>query len=280
MKLTHFALTLSGLMLSTVCANAGTVYLDDSNGVLYAGDPTTGVYNTVGNSTASVNAANGNSSFSGFTDIGFAAGILYGLDSSGNLFSINTSTAAATKIGPTGIANPSGVVGLSDSISGVLIAGGQGAIYSLNTSTGAGTLIGTTGQSYNTSGDDTFANGTLYLTSTTPTADSLFSVNTTTGVGTGLGTLENMGGSAFTNVFGMIWDTQNSTMYAYQTGGVQFDVNLANPTQSGTVVTDTGTVSGDNGLLGAAFIASPEPGTMLLLGAGLTAVGYLRRRRR
>jgi hypothetical protein len=34
-------------------------------------------------------------------------------------------------------------------------------------------------------------------------------------------------------------------------------------------VEDTGTVAGDNGLLGAAFITTPEPSTFFLIGSAL-----------
>jgi len=272
-----FALT---ALLMVATAHAGVIYLDDSAGNLFVGDPTTANYTTVGNSTASVDAALGNTSFNGFTDIGFAAGVLYGLDQSGNLYSINTSNAVATLLGNTGLANPAGIVGLSDSTSGTLIAGGQGNIYNINTTTPALSAVIGTGGAYATSGDLDFdGSGNLYLTSTSPTNDSLYLINQTTGGGTDLGQLADGLGDNYASVFGMAYDTDNGIMYAFETGGTQFDVDLTTPGESGTLETDTGTVSGDTGLLGAAFITTPEPSTFVLIGSALIllAIGFRRK---
>jgi hypothetical protein len=273
--LSGFALA---LVLTTATVHAGTVFLDDSSGNLFAGDPTTGNYTTVGNSSASVELALGTQSFNGFTDIGFAAGVLYGLDQSGNLFSINTSTAGATLLGNTGLANPAGIVGLSDSTSGVLIAGGQGNIYNINTTVpGSSSVIG--GGAYSTAGDDTFltGNGTgdLWLTSSTPgPTDELYEIDPTTGA-----IVNDWGALPVANVFGLAYDTDNSILYGFEVGGLQFDVNPTNAPGSGSTVADTGSVAGDSGLLGAAFIASPEPSTFVLIGSALTLLGAGVRRR-
>src|SRR5580698_10245178 len=101
------AFTLVVLLIGGTRLQAGGVaYLDDSLGDLFVGDPTTGDFSLVGTSATAAG-------FGGLTDIGFAAGVLYGLSPTGNLYTVNTSTAAITLVGATGIANPGSVVGLS-----------------------------------------------------------------------------------------------------------------------------------------------------------------------
>jgi hypothetical protein len=255
----------------------GIAYLDDNQGDLFAGDPTTGAFSLVGTSATAA-------SFNGFTDIGFAAGVLYGLSPTGELYTISTTTGQIlTDVGNTGIASPGAVVGLSDSTANVLTAGGNGQIYNINTGTGAGTQIGTGGGGYQTAGDldyDT-ANSTLYLTSTTPNADTLFSIDTGSGIGTNLGQLCSDGAACadpWSDVFGMIYDTVNGTMYGFDVDGDEFDVNLGNPNSSGTELALSG-VTDEAGLLGAAFIATPEPSTFVLIGSALIllAVGIRRK---
>ena len=126
MKMIRLTVLLSGLMLAAVAANAsGIMFLDDAAGYIYAGNPdaSSPVYTSIGNiyTLAPQQLVSG-----GLTDIGFAGGVLYGLDASGNLYSVNTSTAALAYIGGTGVTNGS-LVGLSDSASGTLLAGGNGA---------------------------------------------------------------------------------------------------------------------------------------------------------
>ena len=278
--------TLSALALTVLLAGAtaplhagsigsGLAYLDDSLGDLFVGDPTTGDFSLVGTSATALG-------FGGFTDIGFAAGVLYGLSPTGNLYTINTSTAAISLVGATNIANPGSVVGLSDSTANVLTAGGNGQIYNINTSTGAGTAIGTGSANYETSGDDAYAGSTLYLTSVFPDSDSLFTIDTSTGVGTNLGQLCAGAGCAapWTDVFGMIYDTVNSTMYGFDVDGDEFNVNLSNPNNSGNILALEGVTPTQEGdLLGAAFTTAPEPATFVLIGSALIllAVGLRRK---
>lgn len=151
----------------------GLAYLDDNLGDLFVGNPVTGDFSLVGTSATAAG-------FGGFTDIGFSGNVLYGLDPSGNLYTINQSTGQIiTEIGNTGVTDGS-LVGLSDNTNpNVLVGGGNGQVYSINVATGSATPFGT-GElqySYVTAGDDTFANSNLYLTSTTPNSDSLFQIN-------------------------------------------------------------------------------------------------------
>jgi hypothetical protein len=264
MKRLRFAALLSGVMLAAIAANAsgiGTMYIDTSDGNLYAGNPDTASpsYALVGNTGIS----------GGLTDIGFSNGVLYGLDSAGNLYSINTSTAAPTLIGSTGITDGS-LVGLSDSASGVLLAGGHGQTYSLNTTTGAATSLGAGGEgqyAYGTAGDLDFdGSGNLWLTSSTPTADTLFGISPTTGA-----IVASPGALPYPNVYGLAYDNISGDLWGYSAGGMQFDVDTSDAGQSGQ--RSFFLVGGNDALiLGAAFIASPEPSTLVLIGTGLILV--------
>jgi len=275
MKRTRFTVLLSALVLTTVAAKAdGIMYLDDAYGDIYAGDPdaATPVYSSIGNiySSAPTQLVAG-----GLTDIGFAAGTLYGLDSGGNLYSVNTSNAALTFIGNTGVTDGS-LVGLSDSTSALLLAGGSGQTYSLDLGTGAATSLGVGGNGYTTAGDLDFdGSGNLWLTSTTPsgTGDALWQINPD-GTGTDAGFLP------YLNVWGMAYDGSSGTLWGYTNGGTQFDVNTANPSASGGSATFTLTAGDDSyvNLLGAAYIA-PEPSSLVLMGSGLILFVLYRRRK-
>src|SRR6202167_5456828 len=107
------------MMAGTARLHAGTVYLDDSLGQLWAGDPTTGDYTYVGTSAVAAG-------FGGFTDIAYVGNTLYGLDPSGNLYTINASTGQITStVGNAGITDGS-LVGLTGDSAGNLWAGGAG----------------------------------------------------------------------------------------------------------------------------------------------------------
>jgi hypothetical protein len=123
------------LLLTMAAAHADIVYLDDSLGQLWAGDPTTADYTYIGTSaTAAV--------FGGFTDIDFVGSTLYGLDKCGNLYTIDPSTGQIiSRIGPAGV-NDGSLVGLAGSPSGTLVAGGAGNIYTLNLGTYRGGYTG------------------------------------------------------------------------------------------------------------------------------------------
>jgi hypothetical protein len=272
-----FALTLL-LMGATDRLLAGTVYLDDALGQLWAGDPTTADYTYVGTSATAAG-------FGGFTDIDFAGGVLYGLDRSGNLYSINSNTGQIiSEIGSSGITNGS-LVGLAGTASGALTAGGNNNIYNLNLTTGAATAIGTGGGGYATEGDlDYDGGGNLWLTSTTPSGGALWQINTTTGVGTFVGQLADPNiPQTFSDVFGVAYDSDNGVLYGYDVSGDQFEINTANPADSdldeATFSLVGGGTADPGGILGAAFITTPEPSTLVSIGSALIllAVGLRRR---
>jgi len=273
--LSAFALT--ALMMAGT-AHAGVVFLDDSLGQLWVGDPTTATYNYVGMSATAA-------AFGGFTDIGFLGSTLYGLSPSGTLYTINTTDGKiASTIGPTGIGNGS-LVGLTGSPSGALVAGGAGNIYTLNTVTGTATQVGTGGGGYVTEGDlDYDGSGNLWLTSSTPSGGALFSINTTSGAGTFIGQLADPNiPQTFTDVFGVAYDSDNGVLYGYDVSHDQFQIDTADPGDSALNEATFNLVGGGTadpgGILGAAFTTTPEPSTFFLIDSALVllAVGFRRK---
>ena len=264
----------SALALSAGYAAASDICLDDTNGDLFAGNPVTGIFTYIGTSTRA-------DIFDGFTDIDFTSnGNLYGLDHSGNLYIVNPNNGHITNggstnnsIGSTGVTNGS-LVGLAGDNSGNLWAGGNNSIYTVNTSTGAATPVGTnTGTAYTVEGDLEFIGGTLYLTSTGDSGGDFYTVNTTTGVATFIGN------TGFSSVYGVAYDTTNSTLYGFTASGVEFQINPSTGAGSNAMtLTFTGGEDAVNGtsnqILGAAFGANPvpEPSSVALLSIGLSTM--------
>lgn len=232
---------------------APILWVDDASGLLGRVDVATGAVTVVGNMGVVM------------TDIAFdPAGNLYGITFN-SLYSINKTTAAVSLIGSFGPTLNS----LVFSSGGTLYAASN-SLYTLNKTTGAATLIGT-GGGYNSSGDLAFSGGNLYLTSTTPAADTLFRLSTTTGVGTAVGA---MGSGAF---FGLA-SPDNAALL----GVAGTNIYSVNPvTGASTLLIGYGG-KGLGVANGSAFLSeagAPEPETVALLGLGLMALVMTRRKR-
>lgn len=254
------------LATSFGAANAAPVLvIGDSDGTLGTVDVATGTVTVIGQMGQAM------------TDIGFdPSGNLWGVTLT-SLYQIDKSTAATTLVGNFGVGSLNSLVFASDgTLYGADATGG--GLYKINTSTGAATLVGSGG--YSSSGDLAFVGGNLYLSSSSPTADTLFSLNTTTGAGT------NVGSILFSNVYGLATD-DNVNLYGV-TGTTILSIN-----------TSTGTGRSiqtySNAQLGAAYGSAfyseagasvpgpggsvPEPGTFALLGIGLASLAATRRRK-
>jgi hypothetical protein len=203
-------------------------------------------------------------------DIAMYDGVLYGIDNTSTLYSINTTTGAATSIGAIGHV----VNALTFSPTGVLYAAGSDTLYTINKATGAATTIGLGtvggGTAYTSSGDLEFFGGVLYLTSSTGGSggnNALYKINAATGQATDIGSI------GFTNVYGLA--QQNGILYGFVDSGAtgaQSILKINTTTGAGTVST-TYTLTGTNiGFDGATDDAAPEPGPFVLVGLGLAAL--------
>lgn len=238
------------------------LWIDDASGNLGVVDVVTGAVTLVGNMGVVM------------TDIAFdPTGKLYGISFS-SLYSIDRSTAAPTFIGNLGTTLNS----LVFSADGTLYAANN-RLYSVNVATGAATSIGNGGQAYNSSGDLAFVGGNLYLSSSSPSSDSLIRLDTSSGAGTFVG------GIGVRNVFGLATDN-NIDLYGVAGTGIY---GLSTATGAGTLrVNFAG--QGLGAANGTAFFAEagapttptapiPEPSTYALMLVGLGAAALAARRR-
>lgn len=257
------------VVLSLHATNApAALYASTADYLLDTIDPATGNATVIGLIGGASNAQR-------MDGIAFSpSGALFGVQNlaAPQLWSINTTTAAASEIGSLGLAlNPGdGAVALEFSPSGTLYTattGGQ--LYTVNTTTGAATLVGNIGRP--AAGDLAFApNGTLYMSSGAggSNPNSLILVDPTTGAGTVVGPI------GFNDVFGL--EFIGNTLYGLDDSG---DLITIDPTTGvGTLAATTSpTVLG----LDLALSPVPEPSSLLLLlSAGLGVVGLKARAHR
>ena len=166
----------TGLLLQTIAESpTGSLY-GTANNTLYQINPETGSLTTVGTSSS-------------YAGIGSTTSAVYALDSSSNLYSVNTTNGATTLIGPTGLDlfNGNTVWGPSTGSNSLYVTisnpvDSPSILYSINTNTGAATEIGSTGVS--NLGAMVFENGTLYAGSGLSSPYSIFALNLTTGLAT------------------------------------------------------------------------------------------------
>ncbi len=134
----------------------------------------------------------GTSAFT-YDGMGSTTTTVFGLDTSSNLYSINTATGAGTLISATSI-NISNGYNFSNGSSTLYLAEGS-ELYSVNTTTGAFTDIGPTGVTgtQSDSGFDglVYQNGVLYgdFSNFDGSADTLYSISTSTGAATFIATV-------------------------------------------------------------------------------------------
>jgi hypothetical protein len=87
------------------------------------------------------------------------------------------------------------------------------------------------------------------------------------------------------DVFGTAYGSNNGVLYGCDVSGGRFGINTANPGQSTlneATFSEVGGTPDIGGILGAAFIASPEPSSLVSIASALLllAVGLRRRKNR
>lgn len=265
---------LVGLVLLSAMAFAGDInlWVDDSAGVIGLVDvtpgPNLGHVTIVGPSGVIL------------TDIAFdSSGALFGIGPlSGppyDLYSLSTSTGAATPIGPLNPSLNPVACALGSCPPNSLVFGSDGALYTatddlftIDPATGADTDVGPLGSGFVSGGDLAFVDGTMLLATAN---DLLVSVDPTDGVATLVGDL----GEA--NMFGLA-SPDGTTLY----GVADTSVYTINPADGSATFLLNYSGQGLGQAYGEAFFTEaelPEPSTFGLLGAGMLAVSLLRRKR-
>jgi len=200
----------------------------DSSGTLYQVNPANGSLTTVGTSSVAYN------------DFGSTTDGVYALDTTLNLYSVNTTTGATTLIGPIGL-NTGSTIGLSTGSDTLYFTNGVTAfLYSINTSTGAATEIGDTG--IKNIGALVYENGTLYAGSNSPSA-ALYALNPATGAATFVGNASGPFWGLAPSVFPVVGLSPSSLKLASTLLGQSSAAGTVTLTNSGSVSLSISTVS-------------------------------------
>lgn len=252
----------SAITLTSVPISAATlVAIDNGADSLVQIDSVTGVKTTVGSLGTDVS----------FGDLAYDGSTLFMLGGRGNngLFSVNTTTGAATLIGLHGINDLFGLA--FNAATGTLYAtqfsGGQG-VYTLNSLSGAATFLSNVTPGI---GGLTFNTSTNQLVGTQDGAGSFYSINAATGAKTLLSA-----GSGFVNDGDLAFDASTNAYFLGDYNGnlYRYDASTYNRT---LVAANLG------GLDGIAILSSvaavPEPSTWMLMLIGMAGVGFSMRRK-
>ena len=188
------------------------------------------------------------------------AATLYGIAPFGgtpNLYTINTSTGAATLVGSTGVSSPFDGIAFdaTGTLYGYTPGGGPGDLYTINPATGAATLVGSTGLFAPQGGMSAQPGTDTLFAIDSSSTDHLLTINKSTGAATIVGAM----GAAGRDVSGIAFQPNGALL------GVALNDNSADMLVS--INTSTGLASNigptglniTNGLASLAF--DPDSGT-------------------
>lgn len=212
---------------------APTLWADDTQGRLFTVNVGSGQVHVVGQMPTVM------------YDIAFDPhGNLYGVDGDSALWRINSTNAAATRVGSLGTS----VNSLVFSGTGVLYAAGS-SLYRVSTANGHASAVGNQSlNGFSSAGDLAFdSSGTLYLSTN---SDDLVRVNTSTGGATRIGSL------GFDQVYGMAFGPDHVLYGLSNTTEQIFSINLANG--HGTLKASFAN-KGVDGVNGSTFITEAAP---------------------
>jgi DNA-binding beta-propeller fold protein YncE len=255
-----------------MCLTAGAAWagtslyaMDDATNTLYTIDPNTYALTLVGYTGVGTGD---------FGDMAYdpGSGTAYWIAGRGNdtLYTLNLNTGKATQVGSYGI-DDMFALAYDPATHGLYGDATNGNFYSLDPSTGKATLIGSNGvypggMTYNST------SGQLILTMAGGTG-TFYSIDPTTGKATQLGS------PGFLNDNGVAWDADQGAYYVDDWSGNLYKVDPKTWTYK--VVS---TLNGDafDGIIypTGGSGTTPEPGSLLLLGTGIAAVGSRLRRKK
>ncbi len=268
MKISFFVPSLIVFALAAGIAQADSIYLSDSNGDIWSGDPTTGIFTDLGNA----GAANSHRPVA-IGDLSYSNGVLYGNEyaeqgEESYFYSIDPLSGSATLLGSTG----SDMASIANGVNGVLYALGYLDILAVDPGTLAVTTLKSQAKLVGLEYDS--QNNVLYSLSQNNNTLRLIGLDPTT-----LTTLQPVPNKlGITGVAALAYDPGNDTLYGFTGAGDELSIDV-NTGEGHVLFNSVINTQNGNELLGAAFVAAPEPGTVALLGVGIGLLGLIQRRR-
>jgi hypothetical protein len=194
---------------------------------------------------------------------------LYGVANGNTLALIDTTTGAATAIGPVSSTNLR-ITGLTFDSDGTLYGSGQSSLFTFDLHTGAASLVGNMG--YTSAGDLAFDDtGNLFLSANTGIYDSIVSVDKHTGMGTLLFEL------GFDQVNGLSFE--ESRLFGFTLYGETFIIDTDGGWDGLVAMTGLDAFGADAGMM-VIPPAVPVPAAVWLFGTGILGlIGYSKRRK-